>query len=122
MRHLPRRSSKNCDLQSANVDRLKANYGIDDTVSAFHGIGKKTAWAVWCSMPPLATVFSQLARAPSQVSPVDLDEIEIYVVLLYHRTPALSHVNETRKQLFAQNRKTENLPPTLHALEQHVKS
>ena len=34
MRHLPRRSSKNCDLQSANVarqtDRLKANYSIDE--------------------------------------------------------------------------------------------
>ena len=32
--HLPRRSSKNCDLQSANVDgqtdRFKANYSIDN--------------------------------------------------------------------------------------------
>ena len=88
-----------------------------DTVSAFHGIGKKTAWAVWCSMPHLATVFSQLARAPSQVSSDDFNEIERYVVLLYHRTSALSHVNEARKQLFAQNRKMENIPPTLRALE-----
>ena len=92
-----------------------------DTVSAFHGIGKKTAWAVWCSMPHLATVFSRLARAPSQVSPDDLNEIERYVVLLYQRTSALSHVNEARKQLFAQNRNKENIPPTLHALEQHMK-
>ena len=45
-----------------------------DTVSAFHGIGKKTAWAVWCSMPHLATVLSRLARAPSQVSPDDLKQ------------------------------------------------
>ena len=33
LRHLPRRSIKNCDLQSANVDgqtdRFKANYSID---------------------------------------------------------------------------------------------
>ena len=37
MRHLPRRSSKNCDLQSANgrqTDRLKANYSIDDLAMA----------------------------------------------------------------------------------------
>ena len=34
---------------------------------------------------------------------------------------ALTHVNEARKQLFAQNRKMENIPPTLHALEQPVK-
>ena len=75
-----------------------------DTVSVFHRIGKKTAWAVWCSIPHLATVFSRLARAPSQVSPDDLNEIERYVVLLYQRTSALSHVNEVRKQLFVQNR------------------
>ena len=53
--------------------------------------------------------------------PDDLNEIERYVVLLYQRTSALSHVTEARKQLFAQNRKMENIPPTLHALEQHVK-
>ena len=28
-RHLPRRSSKNCDLQFANGDRFKANYSVD---------------------------------------------------------------------------------------------
>ena len=92
-----------------------------DTVSAFHGIGKKTAWAVWCSIPHLATVFSRLAHAPSQVSPDDLNAIERCCSLTYQRTSALSHVNEARKHLFAQNRNMENIPPTLHALEQHVK-
>ena len=29
LRHLPRRSSKNCDLQFANGDRFKANYSVD---------------------------------------------------------------------------------------------
>ena len=73
-------------------------------------------------MPPLATVFSRLARAQSQLSPGDLNEIERYVVLLYHRTSSLSHVNEARKQLFAQNRNMEeHIPTTWHALEQHVK-
>ena len=44
------------------------------------------------------------------------------VVLLYQRTSVLSYVNEARKQLFAfGNRKIENIPPMLHALEQHVK-
>lgn len=92
-----------------------------DTVSAFHGIGKRTAWAVWCSMPQLKPIFARLSHAPSQVSPDDLEQIERYVVLLYQRTSALCHVNEARKQLFTQNRKMENIPPTLHALEQHVK-
>ena len=30
-------------------------------------------------------------------------------------------MNEARKQLFAQNRNMENIPPTLHAIEQHLK-
>ena len=116
--------SPNCGKTGYAVSRglllIHALSGCD-TVSAFHGIGKKTAWAVWCSMPHLATVFSRLARAPSQVSPDDFNEIERYVVLLYQRTSSLSHVNGARKQLFAQNRNMENIPPTLHALEQHVK-
>ena len=29
LRHIPRRSSKNCDPQFANNDRFKANYSID---------------------------------------------------------------------------------------------
>ena len=47
MRHLPRRSSKNCDLQPANVDgqtdRFKANYSIDDIKP--HIIGITESWA-----------------------------------------------------------------------------
>jgi len=50
-----------------------------------------------------------------------MEQLERYVVLLYQRTTAHSHVNEARKQLFTHNRKMENIPPTLHALEQHVK-
>ncbi len=92
-----------------------------DTVSAFHGIGKKTAWAVWRSMPNIMPIFVRLSHAPSQVSHDNMDQIERYVVLLYQRTSALSHVNDARKQMFTQNRKMENIPPTLHALEQHVK-
>ena len=30
LRHLPRRSSKNCDLQFANSDRFKENNSIDN--------------------------------------------------------------------------------------------
>jgi len=92
-----------------------------DTVSAFYGIGKKTAWAVWRSMPQLTPTCLRLSHAPTQISPDEMEQIERYVVLLYQRTSALSRVNEARKQLFTHNRKMVNIPPTLHALEQHVK-
>ena len=32
LRHLPRRSSKNCDLQFANTDRFEENYSIDGCI------------------------------------------------------------------------------------------
>ena len=93
-----------------------------DTVSSFYGIGKRTAWAVWRSMPHLNPIFVRLSRAPCQISSNNMDAVERHVVLLYQRTSTLSHVNEERKQMFAfGNCKIENIPPTLHALEQRVK-
>ena len=92
-----------------------------DAVSALYGIGKKTAWAVWRSMPQLTPTCLRLSRAPTQISLDEMEQIGRYVVLLYQRTSALSHVNEAKKQLFTHNRKMENIPPTLQALEQHVK-
>ena len=57
-----------------------------DIVSAFYGIGKKTAEAVWrsiTSMPHLYAIFARLSRAPSHMSVRDMDEIQRYVILLY---------------------------------------
>ena len=72
-------------------------------------------------MPQLTPTFLRLSRASTQISLDEMEQLERYVVLLYQRTTAHSHVNEARKQLFTHNRKMENIPPTLHALEQHVK-
>ena len=92
-----------------------------DTVSSFHGIGKKTAWNAWCSMPHLKPLFAKLSRAPSHLTAQDFEELERFVIIMYQRTSTASHVNEARKKLFIQRYKMENIPPTLDALEQHVK-
>ena len=71
-------------------------------------------------MPYLNPICS--SRSPSQISSDDKDAVERHVVLLYQRTSGLSHVNVARKRMFAfGNRIIENIPPALHALEQHVK-
>ena len=92
-----------------------------DTVSAFRGIGKKTAWAVWRNMPNLNQVFARLSQTPVTILPEDLKQIERFVILLYQRTSPLSSVNDARKHMFTQNRRMDNIPPTLQSLEQHVK-
>ena len=38
LRHLPRRSSKNCDTQFDNFDRFKENYSIDDTATRISAV------------------------------------------------------------------------------------
>jgi hypothetical protein len=67
-----------------------------DTVSAFAGRGKKTAWVTWKSFPEVADAFSELLGMPSEVSE------ESMVVLMYNRTSESMEVNEARKQLFTQ--------------------
>ena len=58
-----------------------------DTVSAFRGVGKKTARAIWCSMSNLDHIFARLSHAPKQIFTEDLKQLERVVVLLYQRTP-----------------------------------
>ena len=43
-----------------------------DTVSSFYGIGMRTAWNAWCSMPHLKQIFAQLCRTPSQLTKIRL--------------------------------------------------
>ena len=93
-----------------------------DTVSAFAGRGKKTAWAVWDAFPEITDAFLFLASAPKEVSVNTMEVIERFVVLLYYRTSTCTDVNTERKRLFAQKgRPIEGIPPTQAALEQHIK-
>ena len=92
-----------------------------DIVSSFCGIGKKTVWDVWRSLPSLTTLFGCLSHTPEAITDDDMREIERFVVLLYSHTSQLVTVNTARKQLFSYgNRKLENLPPSRAALFQHV--
>ena len=88
------------------------------TISSFSGIGKKTVWDIWKSLPNLTLLFRQLSETPDEITESDMEKIERFVVLLYSRTS----VNSVRKQLFSHgNRKLENIPPSKAALLQHVK-
>ena len=93
-----------------------------DTVSSFSGIGKKTIWDVWRSVPNLTALFGHLSQTPQEVTDDNMQEIEIFVLLLYSRTSPFATVNAARKQLFSYgNRRLENIPPSRAALLQHVK-
>ena len=83
-----------------------------DTTSSFFGKGKKTAWAVWNSLPQL-TVPLQLLSSPKpslQVLKTHSAVLQLFVIQLY----GVCHENVTtvdgaRHYLFLKKRK--RLPP-----------
>ncbi|KAJ8369745.1 hypothetical protein SKAU_G00097730 [Synaphobranchus kaupii] len=93
-----------------------------DTVSAFAGRGKKTAWETWKSFPEVNDAFQELLCMPSEVSEESRLLLERFVVLMYDRTSESTEVNDAGKQLFTQKSRTlENIPPTQAALKEHIK-
>jgi hypothetical protein len=89
-----------------------------DTVFAFAGRGKKTAWDSWKVLPEVTEAFGE----PGDVSELSMSQVERFVVLMYDRTSDTMEVNEARKQLFTQKSRTlENIPPTQATLRQHIK-
>lgn len=93
-----------------------------ETVSAFAGRGKKTAWETWKVFPEVTVAFEEPLHMPADVSVEAMALLERFVVLMYDRTSDSLQVNDARKQLFTQKSRTlENIPPTQAALMQHIK-
>ncbi|XP_061580540.1 uncharacterized protein LOC133446517 [Cololabis saira] len=93
-----------------------------DTVSAFAGRGKKTAWETWKAFPEVTKAFNEILQMQADVSEEVNSQLERFVVLMYDRTSETTEVNEARQQLFTHKSRTlENMPPTKAALVQHIK-
>lgn len=96
-----------------------------DTVSSFHGRGKKSAWEAWKAYTDVTEAFSYIASHPFEMldsTSEIFEKLERYCVILYDRTSSQSSVNSARRELFCKrNRAIENLPPTQDALINHTK-
>ena len=92
-----------------------------DTVSFFHGKGKKSCWLAWKAYEEISDTFSKLLENKVSVEE-SMPVIERFVVLLYNRTSKETLVNDARRVMFAQKgRELARIPPTWAALEQHLK-
>lgn len=93
-----------------------------DTVSAFRGKGKVTAWQTWNIYPEVSPVFSKLSQYPVCVNDGDLQVLEKFVILMYDRSSSAESVDDARLELFAQKQRSyEAIPPTSAALLQHTR-
>ena len=93
-----------------------------DTVSAFYGKGKKSAWDAWTSYSELTDVLAMMMDPEQADVDAFMSVIQRFVVVMYDRTSSAKSVNEARLQLFAQQgRQIDLIPPTEAALLQHTK-
>ena len=92
-----------------------------DTVSAFVGHGKKSAWATWNSFPEQTNALLNLSQSPTEIPEHYMHTIERFVILLYDRTSTCTDINKARKKLFANTSSVQRLTTAYAALEQHVK-
>lgn len=96
-----------------------------DCVSAFHRIGKKTAWNAWSTLPAITDTFIAITHAPTclTMDSQHMRLLERLTVIMYSKTCAFFSVNEARQFLYTVAGKTslEIIPPTQHALYQHAR-
>ena len=93
-----------------------------DTVSAFVGKGKMSAWQTWNVFQAATEVFTRLSAPVSSITDDELSIIEECVVIMYDQASETNYFDEARLDLFACNQRQYNVvPPSSAALVQHVK-
>lgn len=91
-----------------------------DTVSSFTNYGKNKAYKAWTAYPEVTAAFLQLSSSPQNIEAVR-PVLERFVVVLYDRTSEHTSVDAARYDLFDKGRPLDKIPPTLGALEQHIR-
>ena len=87
-----------------------------DTMSAFLGKGKKSAWEAWKAYPEATEAFCFVNDSPFiplEINTPVFDVLQRFVVILYDRTSLATDVNTARRELFTKkNQALENISPT----------
>ena len=92
-----------------------------NTISAFTGHRKKIAWVTWNSFPESTEALLTLSFTPPSIPEETMRVVERFVILMYDKTSRCSDIDKARRKLFAKRLKAEQIPPTLDAMEQHLR-
>lgn len=95
------------------------------TTSAFHGIGKTTAWNTLTNFPKVIPAMSKLIKdGTNHLCNESMEILERFTIMMYDSRSKLTKLHESRRILFTKKvkpRAIDRIPPTRDALEQHVK-
>ena len=85
-----------------------------DTVSAFRGKGKKSAWQTWNVCKEISTTFTKLSQYVTALDNADHQSLEKFVVVMYDRSTSVDTiVNDARLNLSARKQRLyDAIPPT----------
>ena len=111
------------DFKSQGLAFFQSLMGVDLT-SAFRTIGRRTGRNVWEENPEFDQTFSQIVSDPSliTINSPQMQQIEKFVALCFSKKTTEYSINSARRKLFTVGLKTwDAIPPSLHALFQHVK-
>jgi hypothetical protein len=93
-----------------------------DTVSAFVGKGKKTAWQAWNGFENAKEVFHCFSSPCDNLTQSEIGVLKEFVVIMYDRSSSTNKVNDARLDLFARKQSPYNgIPPSRAALVEHMK-
>ena len=88
-----------------------------DSTSAFNGVGKKTFWHAWKSLPEMDSAFEALVDKSTNVQEFS-DILQKFVVLAYDKNIQTTDINKAREVLFSKGKRAlDKIPPTAAALE-----
>ena len=71
-----------------------------DTISSFHGRGKKSAWESLVSFPEVKVAFQYMVDHPFEALDISSPHFK-FTVILYNRTSASDSVNKAKRELLA---------------------
>ena len=93
-----------------------------DTVSAFVGKGKKTAWQAWNVFENATEVFHCLSSPCDNLTQSEIGVLEEFAVIMYDRSSSTNKVNDASLDLFAHKQHPYNgIPQSKAALVEHIK-
>lgn len=93
-----------------------------DTMSAFVGKGKKTAWQAWNVLEKATEVFHCLSSPCDNLTQSEIGVLAEFFVIMYDWSSSTNKVNDARPDLFAGKQRPYNgIPPSRAALVEHIK-
>ena len=116
-----RHEKQSCPPSLSNMGNLRLG-GRSDLLPCLENLSavKPEAPAVTV-LPELTEALLSLSFMPHSIPEETMKIIERFVILMYDKTSRCTDIDKARRKMFAKRLKAEQIPPTFHVLELHLR-